>query len=419
MPGLDHAHALVIGIAGYPHVRPLPKVDDAKDLAAVLADPALCGYPAGNVQLLEEERATRDAIRDGLDRLAREVGPGSTVFLAFSGHGHQVRDGGEVRRFLLPFDAVHTSDADLAHTAISGVEFTNALNAIRADRLTVILDCCHAAGIGEPRDLVAVPTTGNGLDEAYLNALKQGTGRGRVIIAATRATDPAWVRPGARYGVFTGHLLDGLRGAARGDGGVIRILDLYTYVQQKVVADQPNQRPVLKVELEENYPIALYRSGTAPAPTLIEKPDDGFAHDVFVSYRQQEPDKTWVRKTLVPKLEAAGLKVFIDYVDFRLGAPIVTEMERAVVQSRYTVGVLSPNYLRSNFTDLESILAEHIGLEQSQLRFIGVMREDCKPRLGIRARYYLDMTDEHGFEAALARLVAQVRQSPDIERIEG
>ena len=93
-------------------------------------------------------------------------------------------------------------------------------------------------------------------------------------------------------------------------------------------------------------------------------------------------------------------------------------MERAVVQSRYTVGVLSPNYLRSNFTDLESILAEHIGLEQSQQRFIGVMHESCKPRLGIRVRYYLDMTNEDELEAAVDRLVAQLRQAPDIERVE-
>ena len=81
-----------------------------------------------------------------------------------------------------------------------------------------------------------------------------------------------------------------------------------------------------------------------------------------------------MRKTLLPRLKAEGLKVFIDYVDFELGAPIVTEMERAVVQSRYTIGVLSPNYLTSNSTDLESILSEHLGLENSQRRFIGVMR---------------------------------------------
>ncbi len=377
----------------------------------------LCGYDPKNATVLLDGDATREKIRAGFEALKDRCDAESTVFLYVSGHGGQIKEGANKGQYLLPVEVVYPGDEDLARTAISGAEFTAALNAIKAKRLTVILDCCHAGGIGEPKDIVPAARVDPGLSDDYLNVLKAGTGR--VIISATRGTDPAYVREGAKYGVFTGHFLDGLRGAARGDGGVIRILDLYTYVQQKVIADQPNQRPVLKVELEENYPIALYRGGKAPAPTPAEKPADGFVYDVFISYRQQEPDKTWVRKTLVPRLKAEGLKVFIDYIDFRLGAPIVTEMERAVIQSRYTVGVLSPSYLKSNFTDLETVLAEHIGLEQSQQRFIGVMRENCKPRLGIRARYYLDMTDEDEFEAALARLVAQLRQSPDIERIEG
>ena len=213
---------------------------------------------------------------------------------------------------------VYPGDDDLARTAISGAEFTEALNAIKAKRLTVVLDCCHAGGIGEPRDVGPKPVQ-PGLSDGYLDELKAGTGR--AIISATRGSDPAYVRDGARYGVFTGHFLDGLRGAARGDGGVIRVLDLYSYVQEKVVADQPNQRPVLKVELEENYPIALYRGGEPPAPAPVERPQDGFAYDLFLSYNPAEPDKTWVRKTLLPRLKAEGLKVFIDYVDFRLGAP--------------------------------------------------------------------------------------------------
>src|SRR5271166_621787 len=390
MPVMDNAHALVIGIAEYHHINTLPRVQDAQHIADLLIDPNYCGFPTDHVKLLLDGQATQTALRQGLGDLAGRSHADSTVLIFFSGHGGRIESGPQAGQYLLPVDTLYPSIEDLAQTAISGAEFTGALNAIQARRLTVVLDCCHAGGIGEPRDLVP----------------------------AARSTDPAWVRPGSRYGIFTGHLLDGLRGAARGDGGVIRILDLYTYVQQKVVSDQPNQRPVLKVELEDNYPIALYRGGLVPAPTPAEKPADGFEYDVFVSYRQQEPDKTWARKILVPRLKAGGLKVFIDYLDFRLGAPIVTEMERAVVQSRYTVGVLSPNYLRSNFTELESILAEHIGLEQSQQRFIGVMRENCKPRLGIRARYYLDMTDEDECEAALARLVAQIRQAPDIERIE-
>ncbi len=138
-----------------------------------------------------------------------------------------------------------------------------------------------------------------------------------------------------------------------------------------------------------------------------------YVYDVFVSYRQHEPDKSWVRKTLLPRLEAEGLHVCIDYRDFRLGAPLLLEMARAVEQSRYTLAVLSPNYLTSNFTQLENVLAEHLGLEESQRRLLAIMREDCEPRLGIRARLWLDMTDGDEFETNLARLVHELRQPSD------
>ena len=135
-------------------------------------------------------------------------------------------------------------------------------------------------------------------------------------------------------------------------------------------------------------------------------------YDVLISYRTREPDKTWVRKTLVPRLEAERLRVFIDYRDFKLGAPLVTEMARGVEESRYTLAVLTPAYLQSNFTELENVLAEHLGLEKSERRLLAVMREPCEEnvRLGIRARLYLDMTDEDEFEATIARLVQTLRQ---------
>jgi hypothetical protein len=142
-------------------------------------------------------------------------------------------------------------------------------------------------------------------------------------------------------------------------------------------------------------------------------PADDFVHDVFISYRHQEPDKTWVRKTLQPRLEAEGLRVCIDYRDFRLGAPLVLEMARAVEQSRYTLAILSPAYLASNFTELENVLAEHLGLEKSQRRLLAIMREPCKPRLDIRARLWLDMTDDGEFETNIARLIHELQQPPD------
>src|SRR5262249_60572683 len=78
MPTLDHAHALVVGIAGYQHVEKLPAVRDAQDIAALLRDPAHCGYPAANVRLLLDGQATRAALRHNLAVLAQRATAEST-----------------------------------------------------------------------------------------------------------------------------------------------------------------------------------------------------------------------------------------------------------------------------------------------------------------------------------------------------
>jgi hypothetical protein len=71
------------------------------------------------------------------------------------------------------------------------------------------------------------------------------------------------------------------------------------------------------------------------------------------------------------------------------------------------------SYLESNFTELENVLAEHLGLEKTQRRLLAILREDCTPRLGIRARLWLDMTDDEEFETNLARLVYELRSPAD------
>ena len=204
------------------------------------------------------QRETRSA---EFERLKANCNTGSTVFVYFSGHGGQIREGVNKGQYLLPVETVYPAEGDLARTAIPGTELTEALRAIQAKRLTVVLDCCHSGRIGEPREPASTEQFEIGFSERYLDELKSGTGR--VIISTSRGTDPADVRDGANDRVFTGRFLEGLRGAARGDGGVIRILDLYSYVVEKVGADHPYPRPILKAGLEENYPIALYRGGEA------------------------------------------------------------------------------------------------------------------------------------------------------------
>ena len=404
-----NAHALVVGVAAYRYIDPLsPAIaNDARQVRDLLADPQRCGYPPGSVQLLLDGEATLAALRQALAGLAARSDPDSTVFLYFSGHGGRIEAGQE---YLLPVGAVLATAQTLAETALPGAELTAALKAIPARKVVVVLDCCHAGGIGQPKG-AAAPLFRAGLPESYYDRLKAG--RGRAILAASRSDEVSWVLDGAANSLFTHHLLAGLRGGAPGPGGVIRIFDLFHYVQPRVTGDRPDQHPIFKAEVEENFPVAMYLGGKAPAPAPAPLPAGDFTYDLFISYRHQEPDKSWVRKVLLPALEAEGLRACIDYRDFRLGAPLVVEMARAVEQSRYTLAVLSPAYLTSSFAELENVLAEHLGLEQGQRRLLAVMRQECQPRLGLRARLWLDMTDDAEFQTDVARLVYELRQPPD------
>ena len=111
---------------------------------------------------------------------------------------------------------------------------------------------------------------------------------------------------------------------------------------------------------------------------------------------------------LVPKLRAGGRRVFVDYEEFKLGAPLVTEMARGVEQSRYTLAVLSPGYLESNFTELEGIMAEHLGLELTERRLVALMRWPCVPRLGFRAKLWLDLVDDATVDDGIDRLIREL-----------
>jgi len=409
--GMKNAHALVIGIANYLHLRrlPLTVLKDAQDIYDLLMNACYCGYLVENMQLLLDEQATQAAIRQALAGLRQRSDSDSTVLIYLSSHGGRIESGPYTGEYLLPVDAVYTSTESLARTAISGDELTKALQAIPARKIVVAFDCCHSGGLGQPKE-TAVPEV-QALPESYYDALKEG--QGRVILASSRSSEYSYVMPGDENSLFTKHLLSGLKGGAPGPGGVIRIFDLFHYLQTKVTSDQPNQHPIFKAEIEENFPVALYMGGKVPSPSPPPLPADEFVYDVFLSYRHQEPDKSWVRRTLLPRLEAEGLQACVDYRDFRLGAPLVLEMARAVEQSRYTLAVLSPVYSTSNFADLENILAEHLGLEKGQRRLLTVMHQKCTPRLGIRSRMWLDMTDDAEFEINLARLVYELRQSPD------
>lgn len=56
-------------------------------------------------------------------------------------------------------------------------------------------------------------------------------------MAASRANEQSWILNKDRNSLFTKYLLAGLQGQALSVGGVIRIFDLFHYVQPRVTAE--------------------------------------------------------------------------------------------------------------------------------------------------------------------------------------
>jgi hypothetical protein len=128
-----------------------------------------------------------------------------------------------------------------------------------------------------------------------------------------------------------------------------------------------------------------------------------YSYDVFISYSHK--DRSWVCEELLPRLEAAGLKVLIDYRDFDIGVPSIVNMERAVDCSRHTLLVLTPNWVASEWTDFESLLTGTSDPSARRRRLVPLMLELCEPPKRIAMLTYADFTNPARRGEEMGRLI--------------
>jgi tetratricopeptide (TPR) repeat protein len=115
-----------------------------------------------------------------------------------------------------------------------------------------------------------------------------------------------------------------------------------------------------------------------------------FTYDVLISYSHD--DEEWVAGTLLPRLEGAGLKVCIDYRDFKPGVPSVKEMRRGVETSHKTVLVLTQAYLESAWAEFEQLMLQTLDPANRARRLIPLLKEKCDLPLEIRYLTYVDFS---------------------------
>ncbi|NER99862.1 MAG: caspase family protein [Symploca sp. SIO1B1] len=240
--GFNKGYALLIGV-GESNYKPLSlpvTVKDTQAIYAALIDPDLCAYPDDkeHIRVLNNEEATLSTILDGLKWLKEkaEADPEVTVLVYYSGHGWV--DKTDNRYYLLQHDI---DPFDIQGSALSSEDFTNALRQIQSERLLVVLDCCHAAGMATSKDeAAAVPLKlPKGFAEvppseskSLIDALKQGTGR--VVFTSSKDKQKSWIKDQSNS-IYTYHFLEALQGADNKPGDTeVRVSNLMHHLGKAV-----------------------------------------------------------------------------------------------------------------------------------------------------------------------------------------
>jgi hypothetical protein len=146
----------------------------------------------------------------------------------------------------------------LYQTAISGAEFADRLGALPAQKLLVLLDCCHAGGVGEAK------APGLGLAKSPLPPEAQSLlveGSGRVLIASSQEDELSFA--GRPYSAFTLAAIEALCGVGVAkEDGYTRVADLALHAREVVPGrTDGRQHPILHFEGADNFALAYYAGG--------------------------------------------------------------------------------------------------------------------------------------------------------------
>lgn len=233
-----NGYALLIGVgeSAYGKLSLPVTVKDTQAIYAALIDPELCAYPdeKEHIRVLNNQEATKAAILDGLNWLKEKVesDPDATVFIYYSGHGWVDKN---TNYYLLQHDIKPTK---IASSALSAQAFTEALRQIKAERLLVVIDSCHAAGMATSKeadleldeefdDFVRVAPS-----KGFIDDLKQG--KGRVVFTSSEGEQKSWIKD-ASSSIYTYHFLEALQGAANKSGDTeVRVSNLMNYLGKAV-----------------------------------------------------------------------------------------------------------------------------------------------------------------------------------------
>ncbi len=214
---------------------------DATALWALFSDTD----PALKSQLIIDNNATVDQIRQAFEATLGAAGEDDIVILSFAGHGtHDHRL------------AAHDTDLNrLEETTIPMSELADRFKNSKAKAVLCILDCCFSGG-APARVLEDSPTPRD-----IINPFTLLAGRGRVLIAASDIHEVSYETPGTGHGLLTKALIDVLQEG----NGMLDIQSSLGSVMDRVRAEAARigvtQTPIMVGHVEGGFKLPVLKAG--------------------------------------------------------------------------------------------------------------------------------------------------------------
>ena len=362
LKAFNNGFGLVIGVGADLPVT----VTDAKAIYEVLTNEAKAGYPIDQVTLLTNKNASRENIIHHLQSLKAKIqqNPFATVLIYFSGHGGTfipiTNNRAATSYYLVTYD-FDAKDPD--GSGIRGVEFSNLVNEISllAKKLILIVDCCHSQGMvaGIKKD----PGFGDRFRSSHSGIVENlHSGNGKVILTSCRDNEVSYIDD--TYSLFTKYIIQAMEGGVDFDQeGFVRIIDLAGYVMKMVKNETIDkekyphvQSPVLKSEIDDNFPICLYpaeklKKRTPSLETYLPGSSSWVEPNpvkVFIVYSGNQKDEEH-KDEIIKQLSILRKQKLIESWDSSNLGPgrISDQIEEKLQAAQVILFLLSPDFIHS------------------------------------------------------------------------
>ena len=155
--------------------------------------------------------------------------------------------------------------------------------------------------------------------------------------------------------------------------------------------------PLEPIEMTEEVTTNQLSTEETPVPKKHK-------YHAFISYRRQEPDKSFARG-LLRDLESAGYTTAIDERDFDANASFLQEMERCIKESDFTLCVASPRYFQSGNCEEEAVICKVLDMAGRKRRLVPLILDTVKMPIWMYDIVGIDFTDKDPLVPPFEKLV--------------